>query len=158
MRGGHVFAQTAVGVVVEHGLRVLAEPEIAVERVEAAGSRVAGAAGAAAAAIAGRIHIHAIAGLEVMDLRADLLDDASRIEAEDGGQPGQGQVGKPFLPVAQHITQVRHDAARLDPDQDIGWPRLGHRDLLDHHRLANVMHARGAHHLRHACLHNVIGM
>ena len=87
----------------------------------------------------------AVAFAELLDLIADGRDHPCDVEAEYRGQFRQRQLREPTLPMGEHVNEVRHHAAGLHCDEDIGRPRLRHRHALKFHELAEFMEPGGKH-------------
>ena len=150
---GEVFGQPAVGVGVEQLLGVGAESEVAHEGVSGAVLVLAAPAGAASAAGQAGVDVDPVADVDVGDHAAHLRDDSGRVQAEDGREPGQRQVGKPFGVGGEHVLQVGYQVAGLDLHEDIGGPWGRYRYLLELHRLADLVQSGGEHgrHGRFSC-------
>ena len=152
LRRGHELAQARVGIGVELALRLRPESKVTLERVVAAVHRIVGAASRAASAGQPGIDVDPIARRKVLHQIAGTGDHARHVEPEDRRQFRQRKLGKPRLPVRQHVAQVGNEAAGLDLDQDVGRARLGHRQPLQNHVAANLVEAGCQHgfHVRSA--------
>ena len=97
------------------------------------------------------VDVDAVADGDVGDLVADLGDDAGGVEAEDGGQLRQREVGEPLGVDRQDVLQVGHDVAGGDLDDDVGGAGFRGGDPLELHRVADLVQA-GGEHVGHGCL------
>ncbi|MDT4852374.1 hypothetical protein FQZ97_866050 [compost metagenome] len=96
-RRGHVLAETAIGVILENFHRPRAEAEVAHEGVRRAIHIVTGAARPAASTGQTRVHIDAIARLDVLTHSVpDSYDNAGRVQAIDCRQVCQWQKREPL--------------------------------------------------------------
>ena len=145
LRRGHVFAEAPIGIVLEHLLRFRTETKIPIKGVIAACGRIAAATGTAAAAIARRVYVNAIADLDAVHLGAGLGNDAGGIQPEYRGQLRQFQMRKPFADIVQHVAEIRHDAAGFHFDKNVGWAWVRLRQEIDRQRFADFMHPGDPH-------------
>src|SRR4051794_12191389 len=76
---------------------------------------------------------------EVADIRADRLDDARALVAEDRRRIAR-RVG-----ARRGVHVGVADAAGLQPDEHLAGLRLGEIDLLDHERRAELLQDGGSH-------------
>src|SRR5262249_47440998 len=103
---------------------------------ELAEVRVAGVAVPAGAAVRHPVEDDVVAGLDALDARADLLDDARPLVAEDAGQWHRQVTGDRVQIAVTH-------AARAEANEDLSLPWIADRERLDGERFVWGVQDRG---------------